>query len=799
MNRSCPIKRLSKYLLLLLSLALAGCNPPLESISRDDPDASLGVPATAIPDIASPPEEPPAATAALPAAEPVRDKWDWWTSGVRLRGANIHPCWTDYQGECVQYTTRQDVQELRDLGANLINVNYPGVFSEQSPYEVSPTNLEYLDNVIDWAQAAGMYVVIHFRSGPGRSEAAIHAADNALYTIWSEQAAHDAWVEMWRFTAERYRDSPVVVGYNLMVEPHPNTLIDPDEELDLPEVQAQAEGTLLDWNALAADITTAIRQVDAETPIIVSSINWAAAEWFSVLQPTGDARTIYSLHAYDPDVYTHQDDGEIAIQYPDEVDGYGETITFDRDWLDENYRPAREFAARNNAPIYVGESGIMRWVPDGAVFLTDLTDLFEQYGWNHAYYTWRADSYDWDGFNLEMGVDSQNHTPNPNNPLLALFRERWVQNVNFPGETAAAEPGQTIEQTRSSPSLAEVRHWLYLIDVNLEPETVAQIAASTHDLVVLDFIPSEANNTDYPMAAVMDQLQSAAHQWTETQYTTANKLDGTPSIQIVVRLRERELRSDLRRDVSTAASVYACCISGKIAVPTGFKQSRIKLEVTPMVGKANYPVAYWYDEWSDIWLSPEGLLQGILDAGFDGVFLDWVEAFSDENVIAIAERDGVDSVQEMIWWVGDIAEFGRAQNPNFIVIGQNAAELAVYDDYVEVIDAIAQEQIWYDGSADNDPPGDCALPRTEADVDSDAYRDSLSEACRRQYDEYPQSMLHVSSASYLEQLTLAKDKGLLILTVDYALEPANIACNYETSRELGFIPFVGSRALDRYI
>jgi cysteinyl-tRNA synthetase len=57
--------------------------------------------------------------------------------------------------------------------------------------------------------------------------------------------------------------------------------------------------------------------------------------------------------------------------------------------------------------------------------------------------------------------------------------------------------------------LAGVRRWLYLIDVNLEPETVDQIVASAHGMVVLDFVPSEANNTRYPMADVVASLHGA--------------------------------------------------------------------------------------------------------------------------------------------------------------------------------------------------------------------------------------------------------------------------------------------------
>ena len=59
--------------------------------------------------------------------------------------------------------------------------------------------------------------------------------------------------------------------------------------------------------------------------------------------------------------------------------------------------------------------------------------------------------------------------------------------------------------------LANVTTWFYMIDVNLEQDMVYQITASEYDMVVLDFIPSEENNTDYPMAAVVDELHNAPH------------------------------------------------------------------------------------------------------------------------------------------------------------------------------------------------------------------------------------------------------------------------------------------------
>jgi len=322
--------------------------------------------------------------------------------------------------------------------------------------------------------------------------------------------------------------------------------------------------------------------------------------------------------------------------------------------------------------------------------------------------------------------------------------------------------------TRFSRTLADITHWFYMIDVNLEPEMVERIAASEYDMVVLDFIPSEGNNTDYPMAEVVAQLHNA------------------PRPKLVVAYI----------DVGQAEEFRTYWQPG-----WGIGNPEWIVGADPDGWEGNFPVAYWYDEWREIWLGEEGYLQAILDAGFDGIYLDWVEAYSDENVVAFAKEneDGADPLQEMIWWVGDIADFTRVQRPDFVVIAQNAAELAEHDDYLAIIDGIAQEQVWFDGGADNDPPGDCPLPRTEAEVDSDAYRQGLSALCRKLYDDYPGSTLHVSSEGYLHYLTLAQRKGEIIFTVDYALEPDNVAWIYETSRSLGFVPFVSNRPLDRYV
>jgi cysteinyl-tRNA synthetase len=351
-----------------------------------------------------------------------------------------------------------------------------------------------------------------------------------------------------------------------------------------------------------------------------------------------------------------------------------------------------------------------------------------------------------------------------------------------PVELPTAAPARTISPTSAAVSaatpnlegaaadrrarLAGVSHWFYGLSFDLDPAAVDQLAASTYDMLVIEPIFTERENEDYPIAATVARLHQA------------------PQPRLVIAYI----------DIGQAEEWRTYWQEGwEIGDPDWI------VALDPDGWQGNYPVAYWRQEWQDIWLGPSGYLAQILAAGFDGVYLDWIEAYSDENVLAAAQRDGVNAEDEMVAWVSKLAAAGRARQPDFVLIAQNAAGLAHRDDYRAVIDAIAQEQTWFDGGAENHPPGDCPLPRLAAEIDTPAYVNRLSPACRVAWLADPDSTLHTSSEEYLRELQAAQGQGVPIFTVDYALQPENVAWVYQTARSLGFIPFVSQRNLDVYL
>lgn len=106
----------------------------------------------------------------------------------------------------------------------------------------------------------------------------------------------------------------------------------------------------------------------------------------------------------------------------------------------------------------------------------------------------------------------------------------------------------------------------------------------------------------------------------------------------------------------------------------------------------NYAVHYWDPEWqSVIFGGPKAYLDTIMAAGFDGVYLDRIDAFDVQDVsVSRASR-----MQLMVEFVSSIAAYARSAQPGFIVVGQNAEELLNYPDYAATIDGVGKEDLFF--------------------------------------------------------------------------------------------------------
>jgi len=328
-------------------------------------------------------------------------KWFLWTGGTQLRGANI---WqrivvpkydgNEFLGDSYigPPYAQSDFDALAALGANYVNLSHPGVFTERLPYILDEKVVENLDSMIAMAARADMFVVITFRTGPGRNDFTFYRdddwfePDDLIESLWGDEEAQAAWVEMWRYTAERYRDNPVVVGYDLLCEPNANEMFD---DWDRDHFYAVHGGTVFDWNMWYPRVVQAIREVDSETPVLVGSDGYSTLSWLAYIKPACAEKLVYTFHQYMPDQYTHQEPDE-AYSYPGRIDsdcdGYEDTV--DRNWLEKYISQASDFTSEHGVVVAVNEYGVARWAPGAAEFMRDEMQIFERLGLNYSLWVW---------------------------------------------------------------------------------------------------------------------------------------------------------------------------------------------------------------------------------------------------------------------------------------------------------------------------------------------------------------------------------------------------------------------------
>lgn len=164
----------------------------------------------------------------------------------------------------------------------------------------------------------------------------------------------------------------------------------------------------------------------------------------------------------------------------------------------------------------------------------------------------------------------------------------------------------------------------------------------------------------------------------------------------------------------------------------------------------NFKVRYWDPDWQRlVFGAPGSYLDRILAAGFDGAYLDIIDAYEH-----FADRGRVSAEEEMVEFVRAIAGYARSRRPGFLVFPQNAPELGARPEYLAVVDGIGVEGVYFG------------------------------------YEEQDLATDPVVTAELERALKRFVDAGKLVLAVDYADSAENVAEAYRRAREQGFVPTV---------
>lgn len=318
-------------------------------------------------------------------------------------------------------------------------------------------------------------------------------------------------------------------------------------------------------------------------------------------------------------------------------------------------------------------------------------------------------------------------------------------------------------------SLNEVKYWAYQIQDISDPGAVGALVASHYDMLVL-----EPTRTDWSSA---NKFFKTKRMVTRLKNSRASKWQDRKLVMAYIDIGEAE---DWRWYWDRSLPPWDC----KGDPPPGWPDYIVACD--PDGWEGNYPVAYWDDEWQDIVIygkntgshphrNYNSVIDEVIKDGFDGIYLDWVEGFENKDVKARARAEGLNPAREMIWFIEDMRNYARKRNPDFLIIQQNAAALIdtpskpnVVPALHKVIDAIAQEEIWYGGIAtdDWDHPKGHDLPTGRK-----------------------------LTQEYIKHLAKYQAKGLPVFNCEYALKYQ--AAAYKKSYKRKYVPYVTRRSLSR--
>jgi len=178
------------------------------------------------------------------------------------------------------------------------------------------------------------------------------------------------------------------------------------------------------------------------------------------------------------------------------------------------------------------------------------------------------------------------------------------------------------------------------------------------------------------------------------------------------------------------------------------------------VWAGDYWVRYWDPEWQRIIFgTAESYLDQIIALGFDGVYLDRVDAYQ------YYEEKGRDTAaREMADFVIAMAGYARERHPGFGIFPQNAEELGMrFSDYLATVTGIGVEDLYYGYPRDHEP----------------------------------------SPPEWTAQREVVLDRwveaGKLVLTIDYTRIAEQIDDAYARAQARGYVPYVTVRSLGQLI
>jgi endoglucanase len=243
------------------------------------------------------------------------------------RGMNIGNCLeAPKEGEWGVSLKPEYFQAIKDAGFDTVRlpVKWSAHAKAEAPFTIDKAFAERVDWAIDQALKNKLNIIVNVHHY-GEMDS---VPDKHLPRL----------VALWQQIAERYKNQPVEVYFELLNEPH--------EKL----IEAK-------WNEAIPKVLTAVRKSNPTRPVIVGPAFWNAIWALEKLQLPPDKNLILTVHNYDPFEFTHQGAG--FVKGADKWKG--------RKWPESEMEEAANrkvldqaaaWAKKNDRPVFLGEFGV---------------------------------------------------------------------------------------------------------------------------------------------------------------------------------------------------------------------------------------------------------------------------------------------------------------------------------------------------------------------------------------------------------------------------------------------------------
>lgn len=225
-----------------------------------------------------------------------------------------------------------DLAVIANAGFDTIRlpVKWSDYTSNNSPYTIDPAFFNTVDTIIDWAFDNELKVVLD-----------VHHYDE----LYEETDAHqDRFIAMWEQIAEHYKDWwDENLIFEIINEPY-------DENRDGSGM------TITRTDAINRLALAKIRESNPDRWVVLGTGQFGGMDGLRLSTPPDDAKTILSLHYYDPFEFTHQ-----GAEFTDIPAPLGATWGSDADRvnLDRDFNLAESLRHQFGKPLLIGEFGVV--------------------------------------------------------------------------------------------------------------------------------------------------------------------------------------------------------------------------------------------------------------------------------------------------------------------------------------------------------------------------------------------------------------------------------------------------------